>query len=141
MSLSTWAGISPGARHYYCRLVWYSEHQRNEINAECGRGDRRTMRFDDEKSARAAGLRLARKLGGDGEGHGYYLVTLGSCSVLDPQEVLSAPGNLRARLNKLWRRYEKLYGTGSDARAEDWPALDEITDEWNRIVKAAEGDA
>lgn len=149
LSLSTWEGISPGAHHWYCKLHWkvleqtarsskITYHEADAERPTTDEPDGMTMRFDDKRSARAAGLRLARKLGGDGEGSGYYMVTECSAGNAGCCETLVAPGNLRARLNRLWRKFEELYGPGTSPADEGcW----EVEEEWCRLVAAAEAGA
>lgn len=129
LSLSSFAGIVSTASHWWCRLHWLDdEGEWQEADAERGRGAEKTGRFDTKAQARAAGLRLARRLA-DGSP---YIVTEGSDAVVDPQETLSAPGNLKQRLNDLWREFEAMRGW-SAPRAE-WPELQKICDSWSRLV-------
>lgn len=140
LSLSSFQGIVFLASHWYCRIHWIDEEGNDqEADAECGRGDAKTNRFDTKKAARAAGLRLVRRIA-DKEARrtsswlGYYVVTEGSYAVLDPQEVLSAPGNLKTRLNILWRGFEKF--DGWNARKEVWPAVQLLCDTWSALIGA-----
>jgi hypothetical protein len=129
LTLSSFAGVVPLASHWWCRLRWVNDAGENqEADAEHGRGDERTGRFDTQAAARTAGLRLARKLA-DG---GYYIVTEGSWAVIDPQPTLSAPGNLKERLNALHRRFEKL--DGWEAPKEKWPAVQIVCDNWTALI-------
>lgn len=133
LGLSTFGGLVPFASHWWCRLRWEDENGgRHEADAEHGRGDDRTGRFNTEKAARAAGLRLAKKLANDLPGSTYYVVTEGTYGHIDPGECLAAPGNLRERLNKLWRAYEKM--NGWEAPKDQWPKLQKICDRWNELV-------
>lgn len=126
LTLSTWEGIAPGASHWYCTVVRYDQRHEadlREIRVERGRGDARTLRFDTRAQAVAAGLRKVRQIA-----EGYYLVIDGRSSCLDPQRCLRAPGNLRGRLNRLWRRFEAL--DGWEAPKERWPEVDKIARSW-----------
>lgn len=133
ISLSSWVGIAFNASHWYCRVRWLDAAGRDylEADAERGRGDDKTMRFDDEASARASGLRLAHRLAEKHE-HSWYVVTEGSHCTIDPQKTLSAPGNLKQRLNTLWRAYEKM--DGWSAPKSQWPALQKICDRWCVLI-------
>lgn len=128
LTLTTYAGIVPLASHWRCRLRWTTDDNDHEADAERGRGDNRTMRFDTEAAARRAGLRLARKLSAGG----YYIVTEGSHCVLDPQPVLSAPGNLKQRLNAIYRAFDKLGRW--DVPRSVWPAVTAVCDTWSRVI-------
>lgn len=129
LSLSSFAGIVPLASHWWCRLRWTDEDgEDQEADAEHGRGDERSGRFETEAAARAAGLRLARRLA-DGS---HYVVTEGSNAVIDPQPTLSAPGNLKQRLNTLWRRFEEL--NGWDGPRAGWPAVQAVADSWSSLI-------
>lgn len=129
LTLSTFAGFVPGARHWWCRVHWLNNDGRIEsLDAEHGRGDGRTGRFDAEAAARSAGLRLARTLANGG----YYTVTEGDPGVVDPQRTLSAPGNLKARLNSLWRAFEKL--DGWRAPKSKWVETQKICDSWSHLI-------
>lgn len=134
LSLSTFSGIVPCASHFWCRLKWKNEKgEYCEADAEHGRGDDRTARFDTEKAARAAGLRLVRKLSEKNwPDMQYCVVTEGTYGHLDPGRCLSAPGNLKERLNKLWRQYEDM--DGWNAPKDQWPKLQKICDRWNELV-------
>jgi hypothetical protein len=128
LSLSSFAGIVFNASHWWCRIRWTDDEGHDqEADAERGRGGERTGRFDTKVAARAAGLRLIRKIA-----DGYYVVTEGSSGVIDPQEVLSAPGNLKSRLNALWRKFEKL--DGWEAPKEAWPEVQAICDNWSKLI-------
>lgn len=130
LSLSSFAGIVFNASHWWCRIRWTTDDGREyqEADAEHGREDERTARFTTKAAARAAGLRLARKLAAGG----YYIVTEGSYAVIDPQETLSAPGNLKQRLNVLWRQFEKL--DGWEAPRDRWPEVQVICDNWSSLI-------
>jgi hypothetical protein len=128
LSLSSFAGIVFNASHWWCRIRWTDDAgEYQERDAEHGRGDDRTNRFMTKASARAAGLRLVRKIE-----PGLYIVTEGSDAIVDPQECLSAPGNLKQRLNTLWRAFEELNGWGASKAA--WPAVQIICDSWSQLV-------
>jgi hypothetical protein len=129
LSLSSFAGIVAGASHWWCRVRWLNEAgDYDEADAEHGRGFMRSGRFDTKSAARSSGVRLARKLA-DGR---YYVVTEGSECVIDPQRCLSAPGNLKRRLNELWTRFEKLDGWDApESRQKDVQA---ICDSWSSLI-------
>lgn len=127
LTLSSFAGIVFDASHWWCRIRWTDDAGDHEVDAEHGRGDEVTNRFMTKTSARAAGLRLVRKMD-----KGFYIVTEGSAAIIDPQETLSAPGNLKQRLNDLWRAFEKLDGWG--APKSEWPAVQIICDGWSQLI-------
>jgi len=128
LTLSSFAGIVFNASHWWCRIRWTDDDGVDqEADVEHGRGDERTGRFMTRSSARAAGLRLVRRLS-----DGPYIVTEGSNAVIDPQEVLSAPGNLKQRLNTLWREFESM--DGWDGPKSEWPAVQTVCDSWARLV-------
>lgn len=128
LSLSSFAGIVFSASHWWCRVRWTDDSGRDhEADAECGRGDQRTGRFATKAAARSAGLRLIRRIA-----DGYYVVTEGSDAVIDPQPVLSAPGNLKQRLNTLCRKFEKL--DGWEAPKSTWPAVQAVCDTWSKLI-------
>ena len=128
LSLSSFGGIVPGASHWWCRIRWVDDAGADqERDAEHGRGDDRTSRFDTKTLARSAGLRLVRSIA-----EGYYVVTEGSHCVIDPQPVLSAPGNLQMRLNNLQRAFEKLNGWG--CAKIDEPKVQAICDSWESLI-------
>lgn len=132
LTLSSFAGIVFNASHWWCRIRWTDEAgEDHEADAERGRGDERTARFDTQAAARSAGLRVVRKLAGDS----HYVVTEGSNAVIDPQPTLSAPGNLKQRLNKLYRSFEKLNGWGCPPEVE--PAVQAICDSWSSLIGEA----
>lgn len=62
---------------------------------------------------------------------GTVLVIEGSNAIVDPQECLRAPGNLKKRLNILWRDFETL--NGWDAPKDMWPQLQAICDAWEHL--------
>ncbi len=131
LSLTSFAGIVFNASHWWCRLYWTDEDgEDHEADAEHGRGDDREMRFADKASARAAGLRLARRLA-EKDGVRYYVVTEGHHAVIDPQRCLSAPGNLKTRLNQLWRAFEK---KGWDVPKAEYPKVQAVCDDWTRLI-------
>lgn len=132
LSLSSFEGIVFGASHWFCRLHWENEKgEDQEADAEWGKEDERSGRFLTEAKARAAGLRLAKKLA-DGT---YYIVTEGSNAYIDPQPVLSAPGNLKQRLNTIQAEFEAF--DGWNAQKTDWPKLEEITKRWQTLMDGA----
>jgi hypothetical protein len=131
LSLSSYAGIVFNASHWWCRIRWTDENgEDHEADAEHGRGNERSMRFASKSAARAAGLRLVRKLA---EGT-YYVVTEGSHAAIDPQETLIAPGNLKQRLNTLWKQFEAL--NGWDGPRSEWPAVQKVCDRWSSLIGA-----
>ncbi len=131
LSLSTFAGIAPGASHWWCRVRWEDEAGKDhEASAERGRGAARSERFDTRAAAAAAGLRMVRRLAAAG-GH-RYIVTEGTWGIADPRRCLSAPGNLKSRLNLLWRRFEAL--DGWDGPKAGWPAVQAVCDSWSSLV-------
>lgn len=134
LSLSTFGGIVPWASHWWCRIYWEDDAGKDhEANAEHGRGVSRTGSFDTIAAARSAGLRLIRKLADkDWPDATYRIVTRGNPAVIDPQETLSAPGNLKPRLNKLWREFEKL--NGWEAPKEKWPEVQKVCDNWSALL-------
>jgi hypothetical protein len=128
LTLSSFAGIVFSASHWWCRIRWVDdEGEDQEMDAEHGRGDSRTGRFETQAAARSAGLRLVRKIAS-----GFYVVTEGSNAIIDPQPVLSAPGNLKRRLNLLYRKFEDL--DGWDAPKARWPEVQKVCDSWSRMV-------
>lgn len=129
LSLSSFAGIVFGASHYWCKLRWVDEHgEEHEADAEHGRGDAKEMRFATEQAARSAGLRLAKRLAAGS----YYVVTEGTHNHLDPGPTRSAPGNLKERLNKLYRDFEAL--DGWNAPKEKHAELERISDRWTLLA-------
>lgn len=128
LSLTTFAGIVIGAKHWWCRLTWRDVAGKyQEADAEHGPDDDRRRSFDTRTSARRAGLKLAHQIA-----DGYYLVTEGSSAVIDPQLTLYAPGNLKARLNKLYNSFEKL--DGWEAPKDQWPEIQKICDSWESLI-------
>lgn len=128
LSLSSFSGIVAGASHWWCRIRWVdAAGDDHEADAEHGRGSERSSRFDTKAAARAAGLRLVRRIA-----DGYYVVTEGSDAVIDPQRALSAPGNLKERLNALWRKFEAM--NGWDAPRNSWPDVQKVCDSWSRLI-------
>lgn len=130
LSLSSFAGIVFGASHWWCKLRWVDDVRGDlEADAERGRGWRnKQSRFDTKAAARAAGLRLAKRLA-DGR---YYVVTEGSWACVDPQPVLSAPGNLKERANALLKKFEEL-GCW-DGPKSDYPKVTALCDRWSQLV-------
>ncbi len=129
LTLSSFAGIVFGASHWWCRIRWTDESgEDQEADAEHGRGDERTNRFDTKVAARSAGLRLVRKLAAGT----YYVVTEGSNAIIDPLPTLSAPGNLKQRLNTLFRKFEKL--NGWEAPRSTWPDVQAVCDSWSSLI-------
>jgi hypothetical protein len=132
LTLSTFAGLVPWASHWWCRLRWVDEaDERHEADAERKDGDYETGQFPTKKAARAAGLRLAKKLSKDVS---FYLVTEGDWAECSPQPCLTAPGNLKARLNKLWRSFDKLDGYACPRPV--LPAVTAIDNAWNALMTA-----
>ena len=129
LTLTSWEGLSPFASHWYCRIRWTdSRGEDHELDAEHRRGVHRTKAFDKKVDARAAGVALAKRACRAR----WKVVTEGSGAVIDPQECLFAPGNLRSRLNRLWREFEELGGW--DEPKVFWPRLEEICDSWSRLI-------
>ena len=128
LTLSSFAGVVFSASHWWCRIRWTDDDGKGqEMDAERGRGDERTGRFDTQAAARSAGLRLVRKIA-----EGYYVVTEGSAAVIDPQPVLSAPGNLKQRLNTLYRKFDKLDGWESPKSV--WPSVQAVCNSWSSLI-------
>lgn len=132
LTLSSFAGIVFNASHWWCRIRWVDDEGKDqEADAEHGRDTLttcRSSRFETKAAARAAGLRLVRKIA-DGE---FYVVTEGSHCVIDPQETLSAPGNLKQRLNSIWKEFEKL--DGWECSKDQESAVQKICDNWSRLI-------
>jgi hypothetical protein len=128
LSLSSFAGVVPCASHWWCRVRWTdATGEEYEADAENGRGDKRTGRFNTKAAARAAGLRLVRKIA-----HDPYIVTEGSHCVIDPQQTLSGPPRLKTQLNALWRKFEALNGWSCPKDAE--PKVQAICDAWSKLL-------
>lgn len=135
LSLSSFAGLVATASHWWCRVHWTTEDgEDHEADAQCMdqeyKGER-TGRFNTKARARAAGIRLAHRLA-ERDGHTYHVIVEGHAH-MDPMPCLSAPGNLRKRLNDLWRRYEKL--DGWEAPRDRWPEVQEVCDRWDALIK------
>jgi hypothetical protein len=129
LTLSTYADIVFNAKHWFCRIRWIDEQGKTrEEDAECMRNGGESMRFDTKKAALSAGLLLAKKNASGGP----YFITKGSNCVIDPQEVLSAPGDQAGPLNALWSRFEELGGW--DSERDRWPEVQAICDEWTAMI-------
>lgn len=132
LSLSSFEGIVFGASHWFCRIRWTSDAgEDHEADAECGRGDDRSSRFNTKAAARAAGVRLVKRFAKHDDVV-HFVITEGSHCIIDPQRVLVAPGNLTSRLNKLWERFEKLDGWGCAPVMES--TVQKICDSWTSLI-------
>jgi hypothetical protein len=133
LTLSTFAGIVPGAYHICGRIR--GPGITGGIDLECRATDEwggKTIRFPTE----ALCIRAARTWFKRNAPKGNYadpkaIMTIGSHCDLDPQRVLCGPGELKRKANALWRQFEA--GGGWDHKRND-DKTQVICDAWDKLV-------
>jgi hypothetical protein len=127
LTVSTFEGIVPGARHYYGRIRWtegLSDRKEHDVGSEGTYGSIRYLKKD---YLLKAARRWFRKVAVKGA-----IMTIGSDSVIDPQQVVEAEASFKRQANYIWRQFEKLQGW--DAPKEKWPEVQKLCDEWSALV-------
>jgi hypothetical protein len=142
LSISTWAGLAPGATHYYGRIV--SDFKavvpkpKVGLDFDCEEYDVERAkaykgwktRFDSEEQVIAAAIKTFLRLKLKG------LLYIGSCGTAQPKRVLLAPKSLLEKAkqeNRLWRQMEKVYARGGWEKREK--EMQTICDQWEALWK------
>jgi hypothetical protein len=128
LTISSYAGLVPGAKHYYGRIRWRDklpkakEPRCETLEENLGWGG-----FKSKKSLIKAALQWFKKNAGPED-----VLVLGGMADICAFPVLAGPKELIARAHETVLAWEKAYPPdGSDAR--DWPAADKAADDWRKI--------
>jgi len=140
LEITTWAGMSIGAIHYYGKLVGEDEQgEYKKVEVEKGMTAREaramnkldgtrglykagstTSRFDRREQVIERALEIWKDHFPEGE-----ILLIGSSSTVDPQEVLVGPEELKTVVNAWVKQYEDEY--------EGYP--DEIYQRWRKLMR------
>jgi hypothetical protein len=125
LTISTYAGIVPGAFHVCGRIRTAGRH---EIDLECRDPEGgKTIRFRKKDTLLAAARRWFKQ-----NAERSAVMTIGSHCVLDPQQILCGRESIKAAANKLWRQFESY--NGWSCTKEEEPAVKLICDAWDKII-------
>lgn len=120
LSISSYAGIVPGACHFHGRIRSNEmEHAHDLETTELYRGKKiLTGRFNSQRTLIDAAKRWLK----ENAAHNAILI-LGSHANCDPQRVLVGSRTLRKAANAIWRTYEKLGGWDDKSHYKEVQAL------------------
>lgn len=127
LSLRTWAGLVPMACHWMPRVVWTENGQEQEVDIRPKKSKEHAY------TRRADAVKAVLKWFAENATPGSIL-TVGSRSTLDPQEVLAGPARVMREANALWKKFEKY--DGWNAPKDQWPEVQKISDAWEAALKA-----
>lgn len=146
LHLTSWSGISIGARHWYGTLYGIRKSHRLEavIGEEEAKKRNRTAAavygishatykprdMSEGFSSREAVIAFAVKTWRM-HFRGYHLLVEGDRCYVEPKPVLDGDHPLRARINRMAKEFEKISGwEGNPKRA------DQLSDEWHALTRS-----
>ena len=127
LSLRTWAGLVPMASHWMPRIVWTENGEERDVDIRPKRSKEHAF------TKRASAVTAVLKWFDENTSWGCIL-TVGSRSTLDPQEILAGPARVKREANALWKKFEKY--DGWNAPRPQWPEVQKICDAWEAALKA-----
>ena len=145
LHVTSWAGLAPGAMHYYGRI--YGEYEKiipkpkfgldfsredHDVESLIKDSEGWTTRFGSRKETIKEAIKTFQRLKLKG------MLYLGDAGTSMPQRVLIAPPSVYEKAreeNRLWRRTERLYRIGGN---DPWKAgygeeMDELCDRWKKL--------
>jgi hypothetical protein len=131
LSIRTWEGIAPDAKHYYGRVDWRDgagTRLEDDITTPSGR-----MGYLAEDTLRRAAMKWFKARDNK---HPDDLFIVGSISTLDPREMLAGPAELKKKANVLWEQFEAL--NGWECRKDQEPDVKKVCDAWTALLSGVQ---